>query len=260
MELGGNAPAIVFEDADVRSVAESCAGGALKYAGQRCSAVSRILVDDAVHDELVARLDREMGRGPAVRRRNCNRPADQRGSRRSSRNARRRRRLEGASLVRGSRDPPIHAPAELEPLYFQPTLLADVPPDARILSEEQFGPIAAVTRFDDRSEAVDRANDSELALDAAVFTQAYERALEVADRLDAGASESMERQVTASVTSRSGQRRLRDRPRGYRHLDPRPDANQEYRSVTARVWVSFDSSCRELFRGQLPPFQLHRLV
>ncbi|MEY7850948.1 aldehyde dehydrogenase [Natrarchaeobius sp. A-rgal3] len=190
MELGGNAPALVFEDADVQSVAQTCAGGALKYAGQRCSAVSRILVADAVHDELVVRLDREMETwevgplfdedtavGPLISETHADRVAtlvDDAVSR-------------GASLVRGgSRIAPDHAPSELDSLFFQPTLLADVPQDARILSEEQFGPVAAVTRFDDSTEAIARANASELALDAAVFTQTYERALEVADRLDAG--------------------------------------------------------------------------
>jgi glyceraldehyde-3-phosphate dehydrogenase [NAD(P)+] len=69
----------------------------------------------------------------------------------------------------------------------EPTVLAEAPRDARVLHEEQFGPVAAVTRFEDEREAVALANDSPLALDAAVFTSDHDRAMRVADAVDAGA-------------------------------------------------------------------------
>jgi glyceraldehyde-3-phosphate dehydrogenase [NAD(P)+] len=69
---------------------------------------------------------------------------------------------------------------------FEPTLLADVPDDARIVHEEQFGPVVAVTTFGDEDEAVDIANGGDLGLDAAVFTSDYDRAMDLADRLRAG--------------------------------------------------------------------------
>ena len=191
MELGGNAPAIVFEDADLDDVASSCASGALKYAGQRCSAVSRVLVHESIHDDLVDRLEDVVGTwragslfdedtnfGPLI----------------SDSQAEWVQSLvddaleKGADLVcGGKRQAPEGTPDDLAGRFFEPTLLANVPRNARILREEQFGPVVAVTTFGTREEAIEIANDSVLALDAAVFTQRYERAMDVANRVDAGA-------------------------------------------------------------------------
>ena len=191
MELGGNAPAIVFPDADLADVAENCAKGSFKYAGQRCSAVSRVLAHEEIHDDLVERIDAAMDGwtagdlfdeatafGPLI-------TVDQ---------ADWVQELvddaveNGATLVRGGkRRAPEGVPDELGDQFFEPTLLANVPGAARIVDEEQFGPIAAVTTFGDSEEAIEIANGSDLALDAAVFTSDYDRALDVADRVDAGA-------------------------------------------------------------------------
>jgi len=84
----------------------------------------------------------------------------------------------GATLVRGG---------ERDGQFFEPTLLADVPHDARVLYEEQFGPIAAVTSFTDEEEALELANGGNLGLDASVFTSDYDRALEMAEQIRAGA-------------------------------------------------------------------------
>jgi len=191
MELGGNAPAIVFEDADLETVTEACARGSFKYAGQRCSAVSRVLVQESIHDELVERLEGELAAwhagdlfdegtavGPLISESQADWVEEL---------------LEdalekGADLVSGGRrHAPDGTPADLEEQFFEPTLLANVPHDARVLSEEQFGPIAAVTTFREQTQALEIANGSDLALDAAVFTNEYDRALEVAERVDAGA-------------------------------------------------------------------------
>ncbi len=191
MELGGNAPAIVFPDADLPSVAGACTSGSLKYAGQRCSAVSRVLAHEDVHDDLVDRIDAEMAGwaagdlfdegtafGPLI-------SVDQ---------AEWVQELvddaveRGADLVRGGRrHAPEGVPDELADQFFEPTLLANVPHDARIVHEEQFGPVAVLTTFADEAEALSLANDTDLALDASVFTSDYDRALRVAERVDAGA-------------------------------------------------------------------------
>ncbi|WP_135830432.1 aldehyde dehydrogenase family protein [Halorussus halobius] len=181
MELGGNAPAVVFPDADLSDVAGECAKGSFKYAGQRCSAVSRVLAHESVHDEVVDRLEAEMDAwqpgdlfdddatmGPLIDEEQAEWVEDL---------------VEdavekGAELVRGG---------DREGATFEPTLLADVPDDARIVHEEQFGPVAAVTTFDTEAEAVEIANRGDLALDASVFTSDYDRAMELADELDAGA-------------------------------------------------------------------------
>jgi glyceraldehyde-3-phosphate dehydrogenase [NAD(P)+] len=181
MELGGNAPAVVFPDADLDMTAAACAKGSLKYAGQRCSAVSRVLAHEEIHDDLVGRIDDAMDEwtagdlfdeetdlGPLI-------SDDQAGW------------VEelvtdaldkGANLVHGG---------ERDGQFFQPTLLANVPRDARIVTEEQFGPVVAVTTIESADDAVSVANASDLALDGAVFTADHDRAMTVADRLDAGA-------------------------------------------------------------------------
>ena len=181
MELGGNAPAVVFPDADLADVAAQCAKGSFKYAGQRCSAVSRVLAHESVHDELVDLLEAETGNwqpgdlfdesttlGPLISESQAEwveELVDDAVER-------------GATLVRGG---------ERGGHFYEPTLLADVPHDARILHEEQFGPVAVVTAFADEEEAMAVANGGDLGLDAAVFTADYDRAMRVADRLEAGA-------------------------------------------------------------------------
>ena len=185
MELGGNAPAIVFEDADLADAAGAAAKGSLKYAGQRCSAVSRVLAHESVHDDLVARIDDAMDDwtvgdlfdentdlGPLVSGDQADWVAelvDDAVDR-------------GATVVRGGEryeENGVH--------FYEPTLLADVPRDARIVDEEQFGPVCAVTTVEDEDDALAAANGSDLALDAAVFTSDHDRAMRVAERVDAGA-------------------------------------------------------------------------
>ena len=181
MELGGNAPAIIFPDADLDEAGAACAKGALKFAGQRCSAISRVLAHESVHDEVVSRIDSAMDDwvqgdlfdedtdlGPLIDEDQATWVAE------LVEDALER----GAALVRGGGH---------EGRVFEPTLLADVPYDARILHEEQFGPVAAVTSVADEAEAVELANASDLALDGAVFTTDYDRARRVADAVDAGA-------------------------------------------------------------------------
>ncbi|RBI64522.1 aldehyde dehydrogenase [halophilic archaeon] len=181
MELGGNAPAVTFPDADLSDVAGACAKGSFKYAGQRCSAVSRVVAHEDVHDEVVERLeaevdswvvgdlfDEETQMGPLISEDQAEwveelvEDAVER----------------GADLVRGG---------ERDGQFFEPTLLANVPQDARIVHEEQFGPVAAVTTFESEEEAIEVSNRGDLALDAAVFTSDYDRARRMADELDAGA-------------------------------------------------------------------------
>jgi glyceraldehyde-3-phosphate dehydrogenase [NAD(P)+] len=180
MELGGNAPAVVFPDADLDDAADAAVSGSLKYAGQRCSAVSRVLAHEDVHDDLVDRVetgmdgwepgdlfDPETTLGPLIDERQAEwveELVDDAVER-------------GARLVRGG---------ERDGTLFEPTLLADVPRDARIVHEEQFGPVVAVTTFEDESAALSIANGGDLGLDAAVFTSDYDRAMRVAGRLEAG--------------------------------------------------------------------------
>ncbi|MGZ0747409.1 aldehyde dehydrogenase family protein [Haloparvum sp. AD34] len=180
MELGGNAPAIVFPDADLDEAAGAATAGSLKYAGQRCSAVSRVLAHEDVHDDLVARIDAEMDDwhvgdlfdeetklGPLISESQADWVEELIDDAVE----------QGATLVRGG---------DRDGRTIEPTLLADVPQDARIVDEEQFGPVVAVTTVADEEEALAVANGGDLGLDAAVFTSDYDRAMRVADRLEAG--------------------------------------------------------------------------
>ena len=202
MELGGNAPALLFPDADLDDAVGQCARGSFKYAGQRCSAVSRVLAHESVHDEVVDRLDGEMDTwiagdlfdeettfGPLI----TDAQADQveelvddavergaelvRGGRRSS----------GPEDLRAHQNSPSSGDGDRDGQFFEPTLLADVPHDARLIEEEQFGPVAVVTTFADEREGLDIANAGDLGLDAAVFTSDHDRAMRLADRIEAGA-------------------------------------------------------------------------
>jgi len=181
MELGGNAPAVVFPDADLDEAAAACAKGGLKYAGQRCSAISRVLVHESIHDDLVERIEGEMDAyptgdlfdegtalGPLISEDQADWVAE------LVTDATDR----GAEIVRGG---------GRSGQEFEPTLLGDVPASARLVTDEQFGPVIPVTTFDDEDHAIEIANGTDLALDGCVFTTEYDRALRVAERIDAGA-------------------------------------------------------------------------
>jgi len=180
MELGGNAPAVVFPDADLDDASGAVAAGSLKYAGQRCSAVSRVLAHEDVHDDLVNRVEAGMGEWEAG---DLFDPDTDLGPLISESQADWVEELVEDAVDRGARL--VHGGGR-DGQFFEPTLLADVPHDARILEEEQFGPVVAVTSFEDESEAVSIANDTDLGLDASVFTSDYDRAMRVANRLEAG--------------------------------------------------------------------------
>ena len=180
MELGGNAPALVFPDADLDAAVGECARGAFRYAGQRCSAVSRILVHESVHDAVVERLDAQMDAwvaGDLFDDATTLSPLIDRDQGRYVAELVDDAVERGADLVRGG---------TRDGAYYEPTLLANVPHDARLIEEEQFGPVAVVTAFEDESEALAIANAGELGLDAAVFTSDYDRAHGLADRIEAG--------------------------------------------------------------------------
>lgn len=181
MELGGNAPAIVFDDADLDAAASHCAKGAFEFAGQRCSAIGRVLAHDPIHDELVDRLvaavddwrpgplfDDDTAAGPLI----------------SEDHAAWVEELVTDAIDRGAT---LVAGGERDGRRFEPTVLAEVPRDARILYEEQFGPVAAVTPISAEADALDLANADDFGLDASVFTADRDRAMRIAEAIEAGA-------------------------------------------------------------------------
>jgi len=180
MELGGNAPAVVFEDADMKTAAGDCMAGSLKYGGQRCSAVSRVIAEESVHDDLVERIDARMDDwvvGDLFDEETDMGPLIDESQAEWVETLVEDALARNATLVRGG---------ERDGKQFEPTLLADVPKDARIVHEEQFGPVVAITTFEDEAEALEIANADDYGLDASVFTSDYDRARRVADQIRAG--------------------------------------------------------------------------
>ncbi len=181
LELGGKAPALVLADADLDLAARQCITGAFKFSGQRCDAVSRILVEKGVANRFVKKLTAEarkwkMGNprdesvqiGPLINKHAVERVNS------LVKDAKRK----GAKVLLGGK--------KAGGCYYEPTVLDYVTPKMRIAWEETFGPVAAVIRVRDYEEAISIANQSEYGLDACVFTQDVNKALDAGIRLEDG--------------------------------------------------------------------------
>ena len=183
LELGGHAPVLVFDDVDVEAVAALGAQRKFRNAGQVCVAPTRFYVHEAVHDRFATAfataaerikvgngLDQGIGMGPLA-------------------NARRLEAVHGliedaqrhgARLVCGGERIGNRG------FFYAPTVLADVPESAAIMSEEPFGPVAPIARFRDLDEVISRANGLPVGLAAYAFTGSGARALALSERIEAG--------------------------------------------------------------------------
>ncbi|NIJ08485.1 succinate-semialdehyde dehydrogenase/glutarate-semialdehyde dehydrogenase [Sphingomonas vulcanisoli] len=183
MELGGHAPVIIFDDADLDRAVEMLVAAKLRNAGQVCVSPTRFFVQDGVHDRFVAALGERMARftlgsgldptvgmGPTT---NPRRPAAVETLVADARAA-------GARLVTGGER------IDGDGFFFQPTLLADVPLGARIMTEEPFGPVALTRRFATLDEVVEQANALPYGLAAYAFTENARRANLIAAALEVG--------------------------------------------------------------------------
>jgi succinate-semialdehyde dehydrogenase/glutarate-semialdehyde dehydrogenase len=183
MELGGNAPFLVFEDADLDRAVDGAMLAKMRNGGEACTAANRFFVHEHVAEEFTRRLAERMGAlrvghgaqdgtdvGPLIDAVERDKVAG------LVEDARRR----GAEVLCGG------APGEGEGYFYAPTVLANVPPGSRVLEEEIFGPVAPVQTFATEDEAVAAANDTEYGLVAYVFTQDVDRALRVGERLETG--------------------------------------------------------------------------
>ena len=183
MELGGNAPFLVFEDADVEDAVEGAMVAKMRNMGEACTSANRFLVHADVADEFAQRLAERMdaltlGRGqdegvdvgPLI-----NEEAVESVGRlvRSAVE-------DGATLVTGGRA------REGAGYFFEPTVLTGVPPTSEIAAVEIFGPVAPITTFTDETEAVRMANDTEYGLVAYAYTRDLTRSIRLAESLDFG--------------------------------------------------------------------------
>jgi succinate-semialdehyde dehydrogenase/glutarate-semialdehyde dehydrogenase len=183
LELGGNAPFLVFEDADLDAAVAGAIAAKYRNSGQTCICVNRFLVHDRVYDAFADKLTRASaalevgdGRGESV----------QQGPLIDVAALEKVETLIAEATARGARVASGGARHALGGTFFQPTVLLDVAPDMRVAREEIFGPVAALTRFDDEAEAIRLANATEYGLAAYFYTRDLARIWRVGEALEYG--------------------------------------------------------------------------
>jgi succinate-semialdehyde dehydrogenase/glutarate-semialdehyde dehydrogenase len=183
MELGGNAPFVVFDDADVDAAVEGAILAKMRNGGEACTAANRFHVANSVREEFTEKLIKRLSEftlgngldssatlGPLI-------------------NADQKEKVEelvedaiskGATVAIGGKTPdgPGH--------FYPATVLTDVPADARILTEEVFGPVAPITGFDTEEDGIAAANKTEYGLASYIYTQSLDRALRVSEAIESG--------------------------------------------------------------------------
>lgn len=183
MELGGNAPFIVFDDADIDAAVDGAILAKMRNGGEACTAANRFHVANSVREEFTDKLVKRMSEftlgkgidlsstlGPLINSKQVSTVTE----------------LVSDAVSRGA-TVAVGGVAPDGPGNFYPaTVLADVPADARILKEEVFGPVAPITGFDTEDEGVAAANDTEYGLAAYVYTHSLDRALRVAEGIESG--------------------------------------------------------------------------
>ena len=183
MELGGNAPFIVFDDADIPAAVEGALIAKMRNGGEACTAANRFYVHDAVADEFIAAFSarlKSMVVGPGLDESTDVGPLVNEDTRSKVARLVDGATGDGAALVTGGRAP------QRRGFFYEPTLLDGVAADSAILSTEIFGPVAPVVRFTDEADAIRWANASEFGLVSYVFTRDLRRGLRVSEALDAG--------------------------------------------------------------------------
>jgi succinate-semialdehyde dehydrogenase/glutarate-semialdehyde dehydrogenase len=183
MELGGNAPFLIFDDADLDAAVEGAMIAKMRNVGEACTSANRFHVAASVSDQFVERLAERMGRlrvgrgteegvevGPLIDDDQRSKVAE----------------LVDDALAKGATAVVGGSALDGVGYFYEPTVLGGVTADARVLKEEIFGPVAPVAGFGSEDEAIAAANDTEYGLVAYVYTRDLRRALRVCERLETG--------------------------------------------------------------------------
>jgi acyl-CoA reductase-like NAD-dependent aldehyde dehydrogenase len=179
LELGGKAPLVVLDDADLDDAAAAASFGAFMNSGQICMSTERIVVDRSVHDPFLAKLTERasaLTTGSPFEPQTMVGPLVTESASAHLEELLDDARAHGATVHGGSREGTLHEPAVVD----------GVTPEMRIYTEESFGPVVAVLTAADADDAVRLANDTEYGLSAAVFGEDVERALDIAGRIESG--------------------------------------------------------------------------
>jgi aldehyde dehydrogenase (NAD+) len=187
LEMGGKNPAIVFEGTDLRKAASEITAGALACAGQRCTSISRVLVQKTIANELCALLKAEMEKivvGDGFGEKTSMGPLVSEEQLQTVLGYVQKALDEKATLVSGGRR--LTGPKFDKGAFMEPTLFTDVKPESTLALEEVFGPVLAVTEFQDFDEALEIANSVAYGLAACAYTPRVDQALAFVDRIEAG--------------------------------------------------------------------------
>jgi succinate-semialdehyde dehydrogenase/glutarate-semialdehyde dehydrogenase len=183
MELGGNAPFVVFADADLDAAIDGAMLAKMRNGGEACTAANRLYVEQPIAAEFSRRLTERMRAlvvGPGLDERNDVGPLV------NAEAVAKVHELVEDAVAAGARVATGGAPLERPGFYYPPTVLVDVPPNAALLGEEIFGPVAPIVAFDGEDEAVELANTTEYGLVAYVYTSDLARGMRVSERVEAG--------------------------------------------------------------------------
>lgn len=184
LELGGNDPGIVLPGTDVSAIAENLFWGCFINSGQTCAALKRLYVHESVYDEVVdtlAGMAAAMPMGRGLDEGNVLGPLQNQGQFDVVKDLVDDARARGARIVAGG-----EPAADLGPLFYRTTVVADIDDGARLVDEEQFGPAIPVIKYSDVDDAVRRANASDQGLGASVWSSDPDAAVEIAKRIQAG--------------------------------------------------------------------------
>jgi len=184
LELGGNAPFIVFDSADVDLAVAGCMASKFRNCGQTCVSVNRVLVQNGIYKEFVAKLknavesslvmgggmDNKVNQGPLINQKQFSRVS----------------RMVNEAIQRGAKVECGGCKHDAGPLFYKPTILTNVSKDMEVFKEEIFGPVLAIARFETEEEALAIANDCRMGLAGYFYSNNIQQCWRVGKKLEVG--------------------------------------------------------------------------